>query len=349
MRDLPDWTVSGARAAAAKATRPLHKQIYQRRLFDYPPICEIIFPKIEKMIEDYRSLAVFVAIADAGSLSAAGRQLKLSTSVVSHHLSRLENKMGATLFFRSTRSMSLTPEGRIALDPARRMVTAGEEALDLLGSGQDEPIGALRVTMPAFGDQSHLRQTLWRFANAHPLVALSLHSSDTHVDLVKGGFDLAIRLGRLADSNLKSRRIGSFDRVLVAAPSYLSQRAPITRIEDLAHCDFVGVNALPDALTLQSKTQSVTFEPERIRIEVDSITSAISAVRAGLGLRALPLSEIADDLATETLVRILPDWSLPDMGIYAVWPDIGPQKKLTRRLIDFFAASGDRSGTELQP
>lgn len=248
--------------------------------------------------------------------------------------------MGATLFFRSTRSMSLTPEGRAALEPARRMIAAGEEALDILGGSRDEPVGALRVTMPAYGEQSHLRQTLWRFARAHPLVAISLHVSDAHVDLVKGGFDLAIRLGQLADSSLKSRRIGSFGRVLVAAPDYLDRRPPVETVEDLATCDFVAVASLPDGMTLHADGQGVSFEPENIRIEVDSITSAISAVRAGLGLRALPQSEVEADLADGNLVRVLPDWGLPELGIYAVWPDIGPQKMLTRRLIDCFAETG---------
>lgn len=292
------------------------------------------------MIEHYRSLAVFVAVADAGSLSAAGRRLKISTSVVSHHLSRLEAKMGVSLFFRSTRSMSLTPEGRAALEAARRMTAAGEEALDILGSGRDQPVGALRVTMPAYGEQSHLRQSLWRFARAHPLIAISLHSSDLPVDLVKGGFDLAIRLGQLADSSLKSRRIGSFSRMLVGAPDYLAQCPGIRGIEDLAACEFVAVSSLPDSMMLQSEGQSITFEPENVRVEVDSISSAVSAVRAGLGLRALPLSEIDADLKAGRLVRVLPGWGLPDLGVYAVWPDVGPQKMLTRRLIDHFINSG---------
>ncbi len=146
------------------------------------------------MIENYRSLAVAVAVADAGSLSAAGRRLKLSTSVVSHHLSRLEAKLGVTLFFRSTRSMSLTSEGNAALAPAHRMIVAAEEALDALGAQSDEPVGALRVTMPAWGEKTHLRRSLWEFARQLPLVAISLHSSDADVDLVKEGFDFAIQL-----------------------------------------------------------------------------------------------------------------------------------------------------------
>lgn len=288
------------------------------------------------MIDDYRSLAVFVAIADTGSLSAAGRRLKLSTSVISHHLSRLEKRQGVTLFFRSTRSMSLTPEGQIALDPARRMVSAGEEALDAIHAGNDEPVGTLRLAMPAFGEQGRLHAVLWRFAELHPMVAISLHCSDAPTDLVKDGFDLAIRLGTLRNSSLKSRRIADFKRFLVASPEYLAGRAAIKSPDDLAENDFITVTQIPSLMTLDRDGVSIQFNPINTRVEVNTVTAAKAAVLAGLGIWHIPFGEIEYDLSHGRLVRILPDWKLPDLGIYAVWPDIGPQKALTRRLIDYF-------------
>nr|WP_067290369.1 LysR family transcriptional regulator [Marinobacterium profundum] len=288
------------------------------------------------MIEDYRALAVFVAVADAGSLSAAGRRLKLSTSVISHHLSRLEAKMGMALFFRSTRSMSLTAEGRTALAPARRMVAAGDEALDALSAISDEPVGALRITMPAWGERTGLRLKLWDFARLHPLVAISLQSSDTQADLVKEGIDLAIRLGTLADSRLKSRRITDFGRVLVASPDYLASRRAVKTFEDLAACDFIAISMLPDAMTFECDGRSVSFQPDNVRLEVDTIGSAKSAILAGLGVRHLPLGEVEEEIASGKLVQVMPQWSVPDLGVYAVWPDFGPKKALTRRLIEFF-------------
>ncbi|MGJ8590019.1 MAG: LysR family transcriptional regulator [Yoonia sp.] len=290
------------------------------------------------MIEDYRSLAVFVAIADTGSLSAAGRRLKLSTSVISHHLSRLEERQGVTLFFRSTRSMSLTQEGQIALDPARRMVAAGEEALDAIHAGNEEPVGALHVAMPAFGEQSKLHQALWSFAQMHSMVAISLQCSDMPTDLVKDGFDLAIRLGTLRNSSLKSRRIADFERLLVASPEYLSARAPIVSPQDLEAHDFIAVTQIPSLMTLERKDQSVSIAPANMRIEVNTVNAAKAAMLAGLGIWHLPRSVIEHQMESGQLQRVLPDWNLPTLGIYAVWPDIGPQKALTRRLIDHFIA-----------
>ncbi|ASJ74145.1 LysR family transcriptional regulator [Granulosicoccus antarcticus] len=232
------------------------------------------------MIDSYRGLAVFVAVADTGSLSAAGRRLKLSTSVVSHHLSRLEaQKMGTALFFRSTHSMSLTAEGQTALSPARRMVAAGEEAIDALTAVGDDPVGTLHITMPAWGGRARLRQKLWSFARLYPAVKT---------------------------------------------------------FEDLAACDYIAMSSLPNTDTFVCDGVSVPFKPENIRLEVGTIGSAKSALLAGLGFRLLPFDEIEEEVASGSLVQLLPEWGVPDMGVYAVWPNIDPEKALTRRLIDFF-------------
>ena len=286
-------------------------------------------------MDEYRSLAVFAAVHDAGSFSAAGRRLKLSTSVVSHHVSKLEAKVGASLFFRSTRSLSLTPEGEAILPAARAMVAAAKDALDVLAATNDQLVGALRVTLPAFGDRSPLNRSILQFANEHPMVAVSIHNSDHQVDLVKEGFDLAIRLGVLRDSALKNKRIGTFGRKNVASPDYLAKRPPIKTLADLQNCDFIAMAMISDTVTLTCKDEQFSFQPENIRLEVHSMSSAKAAVLEGLGIQHLPDSEVDIEIAEGRLVEVLPQWSPPDLGIYAVWPDIGPQKKLTRKLIEF--------------
>ena len=286
------------------------------------------------MIQDYRALAIFVAVADAGSFSRAGRRLKLSTSVVSHHITKLEARLGVALLFRTSRSLSLTAEGQSILDAARRMVMAGDEAVDALTVQSDQPVGSLRITMPAFVDRSPLRQAIWDFAKQHPLVSISVGNSDSQADLVKGRYDIAIRLGELSDSSFKCRRLADFDRTLVASPEYIASRPPIKTIDDLKVCDFVGITILSETITMFNGQQQVSFEPENIRVEVDTISAATSAVVSGLGIQRLPTSEIKDELRTGRLVPVLSDWSLPLFGIYAVWPDTGPQKHLTRLFIE---------------
>jgi DNA-binding transcriptional LysR family regulator len=253
---------------------------------------------------------------------------------VSHHISKLEANLGVSLFFRTSRHLSLTAEGQSILEASRRMVAAGEEALDLLVAHTDQPIGALRMTIPAFIERTHLRDAIWDFAKLFPLVDISVSSSDMQVDLVKDRFDVAIRLGELSDSSLKCRRIADFQRVLVASPDYLASRAPVKTIEDLKSCDFVAISILADTITILDGNRQVTFQPDNVRIEVDTISSAISAVLAGLGVQHLPTSEIKEELASGQLVRVLPELTLPLLGIYAVWPDTGHQKLLTRRFIE---------------
>ncbi len=292
------------------------------------------------MIDDLRGLAVFNAVVAAGSFSGAARRLKLSTSVVSHHVSKLEERLGAPLLFRSTRSMSLTPEGLLIRDAAANMVKAGQEALDALSEQSDQPVGALRIALPAFGAQSGLYRAIWAFAEAHPMVSVHLNSSDKPVDLIADGYDMAIRFGALQDSALKSRKIGIFKRALVASPAYLATRAPVRTLEDLASCDFIGFSMLRSEIYLERDGETVSVHPKNVRLDVDSVAIGRSAVLAGLGVLHLPLVEVAADIASGTLVEVCPEWRLPIMGIYALWPDSGPQKNLTRRLIDFLAESG---------
>ena len=253
-------------------------------------------------MDDYRALAVFVAVHEAGSFSGAGRRLKLSTSVVSHHISKLEARLGVSLFFRSTRSLSLTPEGQAILPYARTMVEAADEALDILTETSEEPAGSLRVTLPAFGERSPIHRTLMRFVDKHPQVAMSVHTSEYPVDLVKEGFDLAIRLGHLTDSALKSKRIGSFRRKLVASPAYLASRPAIQTLEDLEACDFISMAMLPDTITLVKDGEQVTVAPKKVRLEVHSVSSSKLAILEGLGVQQLPDSEADVELAEGRLV-----------------------------------------------
>lgn len=287
------------------------------------------------MNDDYRGLAIFVAVVDAGSFSEAARRLSLSTSVVSHHVNKLEDRFGVSLLFRSTRSLALTSEGSRILEAARRMVSAGEEALDILADISDEPVGALRIAMPIFGERSAIHQSVWAFARTYPLVSITVHGSDEQVDIVKDGFDVAIRLGDMRDSALKSRRIGDFQRILVAAPSYLARRPSIESIADLQACDFISYAMLPSGMALEKGRERVDIKPGRIRLEVNSVAAMKSALLAGCGVQRIPLCEIQDELENGSLVRLLPDWSLPLQFIYAVWPAVGLEKQLTRRFIDF--------------
>lgn len=287
------------------------------------------------MINDLRALAIFAKVAEAGSFSAAGRSLRLSTSVVSHHVKALETRHGVSLFRRSTRALSLTSDGQRLLVAARRMVEAAEEGLDSIADVSTDPAGALRISAPAFMMNSPLESAVWQFAGRYPNVAVTLFSSDEQVNLVAKGFDMAIRLGALSDSALRSRKIGTFERCLVASPSYLATVEKPVVPQDLTHCDFVLLDMLPEKFVLKRGSEEFTVQPEQSRVLVNTINSARYAVLAGLGMQKLPLSEIKHDLAAGNLIRVLPEWSLPTLNIYAVWPESSHRSTLVRLLLEF--------------
>lgn len=289
------------------------------------------------MADDFRALAIFASVAEAGSFSSAARKMKLSTSVVSHHVSGLEARMGVALFYRSTRSLSLTPEGEKVLPAARRVVASASEAFDLLAEDTEQLSGTLRITMPTFGTHTDVHQRVWQFAKAHPMVRFSLRATDRPVDLVREGLDLGIRLGQLSDSTLKVRRIGSFRRVLVGAPDYLAQQTLTEDPISLLGCDFISFSMLPKEVALQRGAEQVILEPRYARLEVDTVAAGKAAVLAGLGLQRLPASEVQDELASGALQVVMPGWHPPELGVYAVWPDTGAGKNLTRRFVDFLA------------
>lgn len=286
------------------------------------------------MIDDLRALAIFAKVAEAGSFTGAGRALRLSTSVVSHHVTALETRHGVSLLRRSTRALSLTSEGQRLLEAASRMVEAAEEGLNAIADTSTDPTGTLRITIPAFLANSPQENAIWKFARRYPNVSLTVNSTDGLVNLVAEGFDVAIRLGNLSDSGLRTRKIGTFERCLVTAPCYLETIQAPELPADLARCAFVLLDMLPNEFVLQRGAEEITVQPNRSNLVVNSVASARSALHAGLGIQRLPHSEVAEDLAAGRLVRVLPEWSLPTLNIYAVWATARRTSALTSLLLD---------------
>ena len=286
------------------------------------------------MIDDLRAMAIFATVAETGSFSAAGRQLRLATSGISQHVTKLEDRLGVTLFYRSTRSLSLTSDGKRLLEHALRMMAAAEDGLNSIADISQEPAGALTVTLPAFMAESTYEQAIWDFVSRHQSVAMTVKYLDRNFDLVAEGIDLALRMGELPDSTLRSRKLGSFGRKLVCAPSYLAKVGKIKTPSDLQACDFVTMDGLIDQVSLLKQDQIETIHTNKGRVQVDSFVALRSAILAGLGVQRLPASVASNDLKSNTLVELLPDWTIPELGIFAVWPDTSRRSSLTRLLID---------------
>lgn len=264
-------------------------------------------------LEDIRA---FAEVVDSGSLTRAGARLGMSKSMVSRRLARLEAELGTPLLARTTRGLSLTEAGSDFRPHAERMLAEMQAARDAL-SRQGEASGRLRLTGPVSFGNTHLGPVLAELAVRHPRLEISASFSDRVVDLVGEGFDVAVRLGELADSSLIARRIAPIRAVLVASPAYLARRGIPQTPEDLA-----GHDAIPHGDSVwqfRRDGQSFGLRP-RGRFTADSGPVELAAVVAGLGIAVMPAFLAGPALARGEVVRLLADCRIPEAGLYVVRP-----------------------------
>lgn len=290
------------------------------------------------MLDQLRSLAVFAQVAELGSFRAAARALSLSPSVVSHHLSELERRLGLPLLYRSTRRLALTPDGEKLVLSAREMVDAAARGLDAVSGRSESPTGTMRLTAPAFLAETTLCRELAAFAGAYPNVHLVVSFSEAPRDLLRDGFDLALRIGRLEGSTHKTRKLADMRRLLVCSPGYLRTRQPPRTPRDLATWDYIQLSSRPPQITLarpgKKKPVVVGFTP---KVAIDSAAAMREFVLAGAGIATLPEVMVRSDIACGRLVELLADWQTPLLGVYAVWPSNAQRAGLTLRLVEFMA------------
>ncbi|MEM7426976.1 MAG: LysR family transcriptional regulator [Pseudomonadota bacterium] len=291
------------------------------------------------MLDQLRQIAIFAKTVDHGSFRGAARALRLSPSVVSHHITQLERQLGTALLYRSTRKLSLTPDGSRLLNAARTMIEAAESGLDAIADRTQQPSGMLRITVPAVLAQSALVDRIGAYSIEHPSVRLSLDFSDVRRELIGDGFDIAIRMGWLADSALKARKLFDVERRLVAATAYLDSRATPQTPEDLADWDWLELAPVwhrkPE---FRNGAKRVVIARPESRISVNDAQALCKLTVQGVGLAILPdfLAEAA--LAQGAIQTVLPEWQVEPVGTYAVWPSNAPRDGLVKHFIDYLAS-----------
>ena len=192
------------------------------------------------MLDRFKSLEVFAKVASAGSLSAAARAMGLSQTMVTKHIAALEARLGTKLFHRSTRRLSITEAGRNYLESAERILAELEAADGAVAADRYEPRGLLRLSAPVSFGARQIAPLLTEFARRHPGLKVELGLNDRQVDLAEEGWDLAVRIGHLRDSNLIARRIAPCRLVLAAAPAYLEAHGRPRVAADLANHNCLG-------------------------------------------------------------------------------------------------------------
>ncbi|WP_163780371.1 LysR family transcriptional regulator [Myxococcus vastator] len=286
-------------------------------------------------------MSVFLATADSGSFSAAGRKLGLSPSAVSKLIARIEDRLGTSLIVRSTRALQLTPEGALYLERARRILAEIDDAESLVTTGNVVPRGLLRVnTSVAFGEV-HVLPLVPRFLALYPQVELDVTSTDTVIDLMDQRTDVAIRTGPLRDSSLKARKLLESRRVIVASPAYLKAHGTPRRPEDLArhNCLRFNFRRPADEWPFRDPSSGEAFSvPVSGNVHGNSGVVLRQLVLEGVGLARLGGYHVQPDLASGRLVAVLEKYSAGDIElIHAV--HIGHEHLATRirTFIDFLA------------
>ncbi len=288
------------------------------------------------MIDLLKSLAVFVYVVEEGSFRAASFRLKLSPSVVSHHINLLEKRLGVVLFYRSTRAITLTDEGSRLFESASTMVAAADDSLGLYADSAENRLVELRVAIPNMLTGHSLFDRIVKFAKASPGIRLNLMSSDVALNLIKENVDIAIRVGKLKDADLKTRKIGQDKRVIVASPALMKRYKKPKHPDELASWDCIGFSSVPDNFTFR-KGRSVCNVWGSVAATTDAVSTMHQLCVAGIGVAGLPYETAKEDLKAKRLLEILPEWSGEKLDIYAMWAKNADIKKQTRDFIDYLA------------
>lgn len=281
-------------------------------------------------------LAIFVAVVDAGSLTAAAARLGLAKTMVSAHMQRLEAEVGASLLVRTTRRLGVTEAGRAFYEASVKILRAAEEALNAV-SGETAPVrGMLRVSSPIDYGALVVAPALVELRRTHPQLDVELRSSDQYVDLIADGIDVAIRLGRLADSNYRAVKLGSFVKWIVASPAFIETWGKPQTPAELPALPFCALTVLPRPLTLDLRRDDGATESVRCEnaLLVDTADACRAATLAGGGFGLLTDFSIGGDLAAGRLIRLLPEWATDSASIQAVFPPTSHPPAKVRALIE---------------
>ena len=288
-------------------------------------------------------LGFLVVLGGSASLSAAARELGLSKAAVSKRLALIEGRSGVVLLNRTTRRMSLTPEGEAVVDRARRILGDIEELDQLLVRARSMPSGLLRVNATLGFGRSHVAPLISRFARQHPEVDVQLQLSVNPPPLTDDSFDVCIRFGEPPDSRVVARRLAPNRRLLCAAPAYLARHGHPATPADLVRHNCIGIRQGDEAYgTWRLSTgKGARRRTETIKTRGSLTTNdgeiAVRWALDGHGILMRAEWDIERHLRSKRLVLVLPQWETPEADLYAVYPQRQQLSTRVRAFVDFAA------------
>jgi len=293
-------------------------------------------------------LGFFSALASAGSLSAAARELGITTPAVSKHLALMESRLGVALVVRTTRRMSLTPEGELYLASARRILADIDGMEALLGVAKATPKGLLRVNATLGFGRSHVAPLISRFVRQHPQVEVQLQLSVNPPPLTDDSVDVCIRFGAPPDARVMARHIAPNRRLLCASPAYLSKHGMPKVPNDLTRHNCIGIRQGEEAYGVwrlaSGRGKSAATEAVKIRgnLTTNDGEIAVNWALENHGILMRAEWDIARYLRNGRLVQVLPQYHTPDADIHAVYPQRHQLVARVRAFVDFVALAFSR-------
>jgi DNA-binding transcriptional LysR family regulator len=289
-------------------------------------------------LESLTGLIAFARTASLGSYTAAARSLGVSPSAVSKSVQRLEEQLKVRLFMRTTRSLTLTPEGRDLQDRTLRLLQEVEQIEQAAATARAEPAGLMRITAPLPIGTHILAPALPRFRERYPKVTVDLRMGDRYTDLIEEGIDVALRVGAPGDSRLISRPLTPHRLCAFAAPSYLARRGTPHAIDDLLAHDCVNFRYQSSGQTLrwpfQVGERMVEMTPDA-GIIIDATDGVLAAIVSGGGIGISPTYAAAHYVERGLLVPILPDLAVERFVVTAVWPESRRGSPNVKAFIEF--------------
>lgn len=289
-------------------------------------------------MDKFHELEVFVAVADAGGFARAGSNLKMSAPAVTRAIASLEQRLGAQVFARTTRSLNLTEVGMRFLEKAKRLLADMEIAEKEAVGETSIPSGHLTLTASVTFGRSWLSPIVCAFLDTYPRITVSVALLDRVVNLIEEGFDAAIRIGALPDSSVIARRVGEVQRLLVASPTYLAKRGTPQRPSDLKFHSIISFTGLmPNREWRHVDQGEPSHVPVTPRLEINDAVSALAAAENGDGITIALSYMVADRIRAGALVPVLPSYAPQPVPVQIVYPQSRILAPKIRAFVDFSA------------
>lgn len=287
-------------------------------------------------MEQLKRMAVFAMVVDQGSMVGAAQKLGMTASAVSQQIRKLEQITQVSLLHRTTRKLTLTEAGAQFYRSCAQVVELSRQAEQRLAELRDAPVGELRIAAPVGFSGRPITDALVPLLQAHSGLSLKLFFHDEWIDLLDHRIDLAIRVGHLEDSSLVARHIGDGAMVICAAPAYLARIPPVSHPDHLAELDWLVLHndRMPTVLQLHGPGGEVHKLKVEGRISANNLLALRNFTLAGMGVSLQPIAEIRDELTSGRLLRLLPEWQAPSIGIYIVTPRRDAQPAKVRYAIE---------------